>query len=135
MELLTRLEDLQSQLDDSWPKILERTLKEFPHGNQDFFIFTFTKWNYHVAPPKFDINHCPLKWCPSTWVLPGTTMRHISPTGGWVKILWTLPEEHCFDLYESGKIFSDSIVCDSIRKYKSGKLSKEIEEKYKLEPN
>lgn len=133
MEIFTRLEEIQSQLEESWPKILERTLKEFPHNDKDFFIFTFTKWDYHSNPPEFKINHCPILFCPSSWILPGTTMRLISPTKGWVKILWTLPEEHSFDLYESGKIFSDSLVAESIKKYKSGELVKEIETNYRIE--
>lgn len=119
MEILSRLEDLQSQLETSWPQMLEKTLKEFDHGDEDFYIYTFTKWDYHQIPPKFSINHCPLKICPESWFLPGTTMRLISPKGGWVKILWTLPEEHYFDLFKSGKIFADPIVAESIRKYQS----------------
>jgi hypothetical protein len=130
MELLTRLEDLQTQLDKSWPETLEKTLNEFPHGDEDFYIFTFTKWNYHTIPPEFTISHCPLKWYPSTWALPGTTLRKISPKGGWVKIIWTLPEEHAFDLFTSGKIFADEIVLDSIRKYKAGELSSDPDEKF-----
>lgn len=128
MELMTRLEEIQSQLDESWPKTLEKTLNEFDHGNEDFYIFTFTKWDYHQNPPKFNISHCPIKFFPSTWALPGTTMRLISPKCGWVKILWTLPEESAFEMYESGKIFADQIVHESIRKYKNGTLGKEEEE-------
>lgn len=120
---MTRLEDLQSQLDESWPKILEKTLSEFDHGNDDFYIFTFTKWDYHKAPPEFKISHCPIKILCKTWFLPGTTMRLISPSKGYVKILWTLPEEHAFDLYESGKIFADPIVHESIRKYRAGEYT------------
>lgn len=125
MEVMTRLEEIQDQLEQSWPKTLERTLKEFNHGNEDFYIFTFTKWDYHQIPPKFNINHCPIKIFPSTWALPGTTMRKISPKGGWVKIIWTLPEESAFELYESGKIFGDPIVHESIQKYKEGTLGNE----------
>ena len=141
MELLTRLEDLQTQLDESWPKTLEKTLNEFPHGDEDFYIFTFTKWQYHtydlmtgekiaLVPPRFDINHCPIKWYPTTWALPGTTLRKISPRGGWVKIMWTLPEEHAFDLFESGKIFADPIVCESIRKFRNGELARDPDETF-----
>jgi hypothetical protein len=122
MELMTRLEDLQTQLEESWPKILEATLKEFPHGEEDFYIYTFTKWDYHCKPPKFNINHCPRKELMKSWFLPGTTMRKISPKRGMVEILWTLPEEHAFDLYESGKIFADPIVHESIAKYKAGEF-------------
>jgi hypothetical protein len=132
MELLTRLEDLQAQLDKSWPGTLEKTLREFPHGDEDFYIYTFTKWDYHQIPPQFNITHCPLKMCPESWFLPGTTMRRISPKEGWVKILWTLPEEHAFDLFKSGKIFGDPVVHESIDKYKSlKKKRKKKEEGYK----
>jgi hypothetical protein len=132
MKLLTRLEDIQVQLEESWPKTLEKTLAEFPHGDEDFYIFTFTKWDYSESPPKFNISHCPVKFFPSSWALPGTTMRKISPRGGWVKIIWTLPEEHAFDLYESGKVFADEIVHESIRKYRFGSLGKEEEEFQKV---
>lgn len=130
MEVMTRLEDLQTQLEESWPKALEKTLAEFPHENRDFYIFTFTKWDYHQTPPKFNIVHCPIKWYPTTWALPGTTLRKISPQNGWVKIIWTLPEEQFFSLYESGKVFGDAIVHDSIRKYKSGELAIDPDEKF-----
>lgn len=120
---MTRLEDLQAQLDESWPKMLERTLKEFSHNEEDFYVYTFTKWDYHQSPPKFNIHHCPIKFYPTTWALPGTTLRKISPKGGWVKIIWTLPEEHSFHLFECGKIFADPIVSESIRKYKNGELA------------
>lgn len=125
MELLTRLEDIQAQLDKSWPETLEKTLKEFPHDDKDFYIFTFTKWDYHTKPPKFNINHCPVGFYPGSWALPGTTLRKISPKGGWVKIMWTLPEEHYFDLYKDGKMFEDKIVQESIRKYYAGELKQE----------
>ncbi len=137
---MTRLEDMQAQLDESWPKMLERTLNEFPHEDKDFYIFTFTKWIYHtydengnkvpLKPPRLDINHCPIKWFPKTWALPGTTLRKISPKGGWVKIMWTLPEEHAFDLFENGKIFADPIVHESIRRYKAGELGIDADETF-----
>ena len=144
MELLTRLEDLQTQLDESWPKTLEKTLREYDHGDRDFYIFTFTKWEYFeynyetgtktpLNPPIFHINHCPISWYPTTWALPGTTLRKISPKGGWVKIMWTLPEEHAFDLFESGKIFADKVVLESIHKYKAGLLNKDPDEEFKMD--
>ncbi len=131
MELLTRLEDIQQQLEESWPKILEKTLNEFPHGEEDFYIYTFTKWQYHtfdpisgemipLTPPTFNLIHCPIKILCKSWFLPGSTMRKVSPKNSSIEILWTLPEEHAFDLYASGKIFADPIVHDSIRKYKEG---------------
>lgn len=140
MELLTRLDDIQEQLEKSWPLTLEKTLKEFPHKNEDFYIFTYTKWEYHMLDintgmlvpreePRFNVIHIPCVHLFKSWFLPGTTMRKISPQRGCVEILWTLPEQDFFHLYQSGKIFADPIVNESIRKYLSGEFKDE--ESYK----
>lgn len=142
MELVTRLENLQSQLESSWPINFQKILDNFDHSGEDFYIYTFTKWKYHehnletgelipYNPPRLDVNHCPLKFYPGDWALPGTILRKISPTTGICETVWALPEEHAFPLYEAGKMFEDRFISECIAKYKSGEFAKADPSKYK----
>jgi len=141
MELITRLENLQSQLEASWPINFQKILDNFDHDGNDFYIYTFTKWKYHdynletgemipYDPPRLDVNHCPIKFYPSSWAIPGTILRKISPMRGLCQVIWSLPEEHAFHLYEKGKIFEDEFVWDCITKYKRGDFEREPKERF-----
>lgn len=125
---LGRLEEMWDQLERSWPKTMEKILDKFSHGNRDFYIYTFFKWNTHIIPPTYNVYHQPRISKPDAF--PGTILRQVSPSEGWAKIIWCLPHQEGFDLYNRGKIFSDQIVNESIRKYLSGDLDKDPEDEY-----
>lgn len=129
MEILTRLESMYEQLEASWPQTMEKILKEFKHEGKDFYIYTFFKWNHHVDPPVYNVNHQPRFSYPDAF--PGTILRKVSPTGGWAKIIWALPHQEGFQLYKQGKMFGDPVVDESIRKYLAGELEKEPVDEYK----
>jgi hypothetical protein len=97
---------------------MEKILKEYPHEGKDFYIYTFFKWDNHVDPPQYNVYHQPRLSFPDA--IPGTILRIVSPSGGWVKIVWALPHREGFDLYEKGKLFADPVVAESIRKYLAG---------------
>lgn len=124
--VMTRLEDMWSQIEFSWPKTMERIIKEFNHHNEEFYIFTFFKWNTHLIPHSYDIYHQPRFTRPDA--VPGTILRRVSPKQGWAKIVWVLPHQEGFELYKKGRLFEDQVVNESIRKYLSGELDKEKDE-------
>ena len=130
IEVMTRLEDMWSQLESSWPRSMEKILSEYDHGGEDFYIYTFFKWDHESNPPKYNVFHQPRKSYPDAF--PGTILRRVSPSGGWAKIIWALPHQEGFRLYQEGKIFGDSVVDQSIRRYMAGELEKEPEDKFTL---
>lgn len=129
MEVLTRLEDMWAQLEVSWPKTMDKILSEYKHDGEDFYIYTFFKWDNHVSPPKYNVYHQPRASYPDAF--PGTILRRISPSAGWSKIIWALPHQEGFQLYKSGKMFGDPVVSESIRKFLAGDLDKEPDEAFK----
>ena len=126
MEVLTRLEEMFSQLESSWPRTMEEILKKYDHRGEDFFIYTFFKWDHHVEPPKYNVYHQPRKTYPDPF--PGTVCRRVSPSCGWSKIIWCLPHQEGFELYKQGKMFGDPVVDESIRKYLAGDFDREQKE-------
>lgn len=129
MEILTKLEEMWSQLESSWPKTMEKILSKYDHRGEDFYIYTFFKWDHHVDPPVYNVYHQPRKSYPDAF--PGTVLRKVSPSKGWAKIIWCLPHQEGFKLYESGKMFADPVVNESIRRYLAGELDSEPVEEFK----
>jgi hypothetical protein len=130
MEIVTKLEEMYAQLESSWPRTMEKILKDYDHAGEDFYIYTFFKWDNHVEPPHYNVYHQPRKSWPDAF--PGTILRRISPTGGWIKIIWALPHQEGFNLYHAGKVFEDPVVSESIRKYLAGEFEKEPEEVFTM---
>jgi len=129
MEIMTTLENMWDRLEASWPKTMEKILNEYRHGGEDFYIYTFFKYDTHKDPPEYNVYHQPRLSYPDAF--PGTICRRVSPTGGWSKIVWALPHQEGFELYKKGKMFADPIVEESIRKYLSGELDLEPVEPFK----
>lgn len=123
--VLTKLDEMYSQLEKSWPKTMEKILSDFKHGGKNFYIYTFFKWNHHVMPLQYNIYHQPRFSRPDAF--PGTVLREVSPGGGWSKIIWALPHQEGFDLYKNGKLFADQTVNESIKKYLAGAFETEEE--------
>ena len=121
--VMTRLEEMWGQIEASWPKTMNRIIKEFNHGSKDFYIFTFFKWNTRLIPHTYTIYHQPRFTRPDP--TPGTVLRKISPVKGTAEIIWVLPHREGFELYKNGRLFEDNIVNESIRKYISGELDRE----------
>lgn len=130
MEIMTRLEEMWSQLESSWPATMERILRDYRHEGKDFYIYTFFKWNHHVDPPVYNVYHQPRQSWPDAF--PGTVLRRVSPSAGWSKIIWCLPHQEGFELYKQGKMFGDPVVDESIRKFMAGEFEKEPEEKFEM---
>jgi len=126
----SKLTEMISQLEKSWPKNMEKILKEYPHKNEDFYVYTFFKWNTHIIPFNYNVYHQPRRSMPDAF--PGTILRRVSPTQGWSKIIWCLPHAEGFRLYENGKVFSNEIVNESIQKYLRGEFEQKEEQYEKI---
>lgn len=126
--VMTRLEEMFTQLEKSWPKTMEKILEEFRHESKNFYIYTFFKWNTHIIPASYIVYHQPRFTRPDAF--PGTVLREVSPKEGWSKIVWCLPHLEGFKMYKAGKLFGDPVVDESIRKYLAGEFDNP-EEEYK----
>lgn len=120
-----RLEEMLDELERSWPKNFEKIMREFPHGNEKFYIYTFCKFNCHVIPWEYKVYHQPRFTKPD--IFPGTILREVDPIKGTSEIIWTLPHREAFRLSQPGKIFSDPVVKDSIDKFMTGQLEEKFE--------
>lgn len=121
-----RLEEMWTQLEESWPKTMDKILNEFPHGSKDFYIYTFFKWDLSIIPATYKVYHQPRWSIPDAF--PGTVLRKVSPTRGCAEIIWALPHQEGFKLYKEGKLFGDPVVDESIRRYLNGTLDKMTED-------
>ena len=115
-----RLEEMWQQLEESWPKTMEDILSKYSHGGDDFYIYTFFKWDLRLIPARYNVYHQPRRSRPDAF--PGTILRLVSPKKGYSKIIWALPHQEGFKLYEQGKMFADPVVNVSVRRYLSGDL-------------
>lgn len=123
--VLGKAEDIWDQLEKSWPKTMDKIMNEYKHEGQEFYIFTFFKWNTHIIPATYNVYHQPRKSRPDA--IPGTVLRKISPKNGTAEILWALPHKEGFELYKEGKMFADPIVHESIRRFLAGELEEKGE--------
>ena len=117
-----RLEEMWTQLEESWPKTMENSLSKYNHGGEDFYIYTFFKWDLRLIPPKYNVYHQPRQSRPDAF--PGTVLRLVSPKKGYAKIIWALPHQEAFQLYKEGKMFEDPVVNKSCQRYLNKQLDK-----------
>jgi hypothetical protein len=122
-----RLEEMWEQLEHSWPKTMESILASYKHGGEDFYIYTFFKWDLRLIPATYNVYHQPRISRPDAF--PGTVLRLVSPKRGISQIIWALPHQEGFKMYESGKVFEDPIVQKSVERYLKGDLDKWTEGK------
>jgi len=128
-DIQERLDSLVTELERSWPKNFERILREYPHKNEPFYIFTFCKFDCRVIPWEFKVYHQPRQTKPDP--VSGTTLMLVDPKNGTAEIVWTLPHREGFNLYQPGKVFEDKVVNDSIKKYLNDELI-DSEEKFQM---
>lgn len=126
--VLTRAEEMMSQLEKSWPQVFDQIIKSNPcKGAEVFFIHTILKWNFEGELPKLNIYHQPRVSMPDpAW---GHTVRKINKTTGVCEILWSLPIKEGQNNFEKNKIFQDPQVAQWIDAMKSGAL-KRMQKKY-----
>lgn len=122
----TRLEDMIGQLEESWPKTFQTILEKYNHGNEPFFVYSFTKWDFKGLVPEYKLYHQPRKTMPDPFW--GTILRKIDPANGKSEIIWSLPHEEGQRSYGKGKIFEDEFVQSCIEKKKKGILDLWVEE-------
>src|SRR5262249_53536838 len=96
--------------------MVQKIIQSRPFGNHKFYIFQFVKRVCDDRGIKM-MHHQPRLTKPEP--LPGTTLLHCDPNDpSQIKILWTLPNQENFGLYNHGKMFSDPFVYECVKKYK-----------------
>lgn len=126
--------------EEDYCAMVRRIIMSKPFGDNKFYIFQFIKRVNDWTGEK-KMYHQPRLTKPEP--LPGTTLLRVDPRDpDTVTIIWTLPHEEAFNLYDAGKMFSDPFVYECIQKYRKnpkelmkredGDLSdREIQEVYK----
>lgn len=98
-----------------WVACLQDLIKKKPFGDHKFYVFMFVKRVDDSSGIK-KMYLQPRLTKPEP--LPGTTLMQVDPKDpGTAKIIWTLPNENNFGLYQAEKMFGDPFVYECIQKY------------------
>lgn len=123
-----------------WVATLQDLIAQKPFGEHKFYVFMFVKRMDDLSGIK-KMYLQPRLTKPEP--LPGTTLMQVDPRNpGDALLIWTLPNENSFGLYQEGKMFEDEFVYNCVQKYlknprelmkkEEGELSEEqIREIYK----
>lgn len=123
-----------------WVNNLHDLIGKKPFGDHKFYVFMFVKRVDDLSGIK-KMYMQPRLTKPEP--VPGTTLLQVDPRNpGEAKMIWTLPNENTFAMYNEGKMFADPFVHECIQKYlhnprslmqkEEGELSEnEIREIYK----
>ena len=96
-------------------EMVQQIIESRPFGKHPFYIYQFVKRVDDATGIK-KMYHHPRLTKPDP--IPGTTLLRADPSNPEeVTIIWTLPDEESFNLYQSGKMFADPFVYESIQKY------------------
>jgi hypothetical protein len=139
-EALDTTQNWRENSEHDWVANLHDLIKKRPFGDHKFYVFMFVKRvNDYSGIKKMYMQPRLTKPEP----LPGTTLLQVDPNDpGTAKMIWTLPNENNFLMYDKGKMFADEFVHGCIQKYlhnpralmqrEEGELSEnEIREIYK----
>lgn len=98
-----------------WVNNLQDLIQKKPFGPHKFYVFMFVKRVEDSSGIK-KMYMQPRLTKPEP--LPGTTLLHVDPKyPEEAKIIWTLPNENSFGLYQEGKMYADPFVHECIEKY------------------
>lgn len=98
-----------------WVACLQDLIQKKPFGDHKFYVFMFVKRVDDLSGIK-KMYMQPRLTKPEP--LPGTTLMQVDPKDpGTAKMIWTIPNENTFGLYQSGKMFADQFVHECIEKY------------------
>jgi len=118
---LTKPEALDSTInwkensERDWVETLHDLIQKKPFGAHKFYVYMFVKRVDDLSGIK-KMYMQPRLTKPDP--LPGTTLMQVDPKDpGTAKMIWTIPNENSFKLYQSGKMFADPFVHECIEKY------------------
>lgn len=112
-QVKSREEEIMSQLEESWPKTLNYILEMYPED--EFYIFTFVKKDTHTVPMKFNVYHQPRTTKPEK--ISGTILQKINRKNGTSELIWALPHEESFSLFQKGKVYENEVVYKNINDF------------------
>jgi len=96
-------------------KCIQSLIASKPFGDRKFYIFSFIKRVDDNSGYK-KMYHQPRLTRPEP--VPGTTLMKVDPNDpGTAMIIWTLPNQENFGMYQEGKIFADPFVHECVDKF------------------
>ncbi len=96
-------------------KCIQGLIASKPFGDRKFYIFSFVKRMDDNSGYK-KMYHQPRLTRPEP--VPGTTLMKVDPKyPEEATIIWTLPNQENFGLYQAGKMFSDPFVYECVQKF------------------
>lgn len=116
-QILDNVEFMKQNSEEDYVNCIQSLIASKPFGDLKFYIFSFVKRVDDVSGIK-KMYHQPRLTRPDP--LPGTTLMKVDPKNPLeAKIIWTLPNQENFGLYNYGKMFSDPFVYECVQKYKN----------------
>lgn len=101
--------------EDDYVKMIQGIISSDPFLGNKFYIFSFIKRVDDVTGVK-KMYHQPRLTKPDP--LPGTTLLRVDPRyPEECTIIWTLPDEESFSLYQLGRMFENEFVFDCVQKF------------------
>ncbi len=114
-EALDSTQRWKENSEQDWVNTLQDLIQKKPFGDHKFYVFMFVKRVNDITGVK-KMYMQPRLTKPDP--VPGTTLMHVNPKyPEEATMIWTLPNENNFKLYQQGKQFADSFVHESIDKY------------------
>lgn len=121
--ILTRLEDIQSQITESWPKRFQEIMVANPYsGYDEFFIYWVPKWDYRGTEVGYTMTYNVRQTCPDAFW--GTTLLRIRKKDQTTEIWWTLPHREGADNFTKQTVFYDPLVEKFVKEKRDGTLEK-----------
>jgi len=101
--------------EENYVRCIQGLIQSKPFGDRKFYIYSFVKRIDDASGAK-KMYHQPRLTRPEP--LPGTTLMKVNPMyPEEATIIWTLPNQENFGLYQSGKMFADPFVHECIDKF------------------
>lgn len=121
--VLTRLQDIQSQIIQSWPKRFHEIMAANPYsGYDEFFIYWVPKWDYRGTEVGYNMTYYVKQMCPDPFW--GTTLLRVRKKDLTTEIWWTLPHREGADNFTKQTVFFDPLVAQFVEEKRAGTLDK-----------
>ncbi len=113
--ILDNTEFWKENSEENYVKCIQDLIKSKPFGDHKFYIFSFVKRIDDQTGKKI-MYHQPRLTRPDP--VPGTSLMKVNPNDiGTATIIWTLPNQENFGLYQFGKAFQDQFVYECVQKF------------------
>lgn len=132
-DALDSVQNWKENSEQDWVNCVQDLIQSKPFGDHKFYIFMFVKRVNDVTGEK-KMFHQPRLTKPEP--VPGTTLLRVNPMyPEEATIMWTLPNQETFKLYEHGKMFADEFVHECVQKFLTNRAEMMKPEKDDLPDN